>query len=476
MRRRNNTLHLALLWLLLTAQPLQAAFVHAPGKRVGALGGSGAADRGDPFGFFLNPASAAWGVATAFETEVGKPYWGLEGDNLLRNALGGYYSFSNWGTAAVGYDQFGSDLYREYRALAAYANRFGPFAAGVGINVLGRTYEQTPYTAVDPLFQQYGYTKNSVAVDLGVQYRVDERITLGLAGRRLNRPNQALEDGVSDPLPAEVQAGVGWRMTDRLLLVGDLEWRDRDIGGTDLTPRVGLEGVLFRDLLRLRAGGNRDEIAAGLSVRIFDGDYSRSYTRPASGGGTEKVEDRKTLRIRFGYTFRYPIGGIAGTAGTHTAGIDIFFDRQLSRTETEIQIQQRDRDRDIPKVVIQHDTVTVVQQEFVETMVEDTTRINALRQEIRRLKDDLQMVNNFNDALKHLEQAQIYFFDGRYDEAIEQCRLAIRLVPTMSYGYVRMGSIYYAQKKYAEAREAWETALELDPTYDQVKEYLKLLP
>src|SRR3990172_5115795 len=97
---------LSILLLLLPASPSHAAFELSPGKRINALGGAAAASAGDPMGFFYNPSSAAWSLNSAFETQYSRLFWGLEGDELSRTALGGYLPLGSWGSGALGYDRF----------------------------------------------------------------------------------------------------------------------------------------------------------------------------------------------------------------------------------------------------------------------------------------------------------------------------------------------------------------------------------
>ncbi len=450
-----------------------AAFVDSPGKRLTALGGAAVADRGDPMGFFYNPASLAWGHAIAFETQFGRHFVGLQNDNLNRGALGGYYSLEEWGTVGVGYDYFGGELYNEQRFLTSFGRRFGPLAVGIGINFLFRTYEQTEYTAVDPFFDEYGFTKTTFAVDLGAQYRYTEDLSFGFAARRLNRPNQAFEEGVDDPLPREFQGGASYRLGDYTLF-GDIEFRDRELNGADVTPRLGVETSLFEDLLVLQAGGNRDEIAFGVGVHVYDQVFNSSYLRPTAEGGRERVNENRTLLLKVGYTFRYPIGGVSGTAGHHLIGANIYFDRIINATD--IAYTGRSPEPDAPEVVIQIDTVFVPQYHEIVVEVADSAEITMLRSRIGQLEREVEIIGNFNEAMRHLDRAQVYYFDREFEAALRECGFAIDLIPNLAYAYVRLGSIYLAMGNIPDARRAWETALRHDPAFTEVREYLRQLP
>ncbi len=474
--RRPLLQHICILVLLLIALPVQAAFEVLPGKRPTALGGAIVASGGDPMGFYINPASIAWGTMTSIETYYMKPFYGLEGDDLSRIALGGYHSFGDWGSVAIGHDQFAGDLYREDRTLLTYGRRITMgerlFTMGLGLEFFSRKYAETKYTAIDPLFIEYGYSKRSLGIDIGMQMLISRRLSAGLAIRRINRPNQALEDGVKDPLPRELQLGMAFRF-DGFVLYTDLEYRDRPLNGADVTPRVGLEVPLFSNAMHLRAGGNRDELTFGFALNVWTYDSEESYMSKAEEGGVrERRRDMKNAKLRVGYTFRYPIGGVTGTLGHHMLGVDFYLDQKrtvLERVQTPRPVQ-------VPQVIVEKDTVLVDRPVLVHEIVEDTSKVQLLQAQVSELETKLSNLVNMNVAIREVEIAQRLFLQKRYQDALEACNRATNLVPTLALAWVQKGSIYYAMGRYGDARTAWNRALRLDPQRDDVRQYLQQLP
>ena len=470
--------HLTCLFLtvcLLLPLTTRAAFDDLPGLRITSLGGAVVADGGDAMGFFVNPASVAWGRASALEMYYSKLYWGLEGDPLSRNAIGGYSSMYDWGAFGLGHDRFDSGLYDEQQTLVSYARLLREnLSVGVGLRFLGRYYQETPYTAVDPFFQEYGYSKGTFAVDLGAQWRLSPAWSIGLAGRRLNRPNQAIEDGAEDPLPREIQAGAVWKLK-HLSLFGDVEYRDLTINGVDITPRLGAETILFDQRLALRAGANRDEVTFGFSVNFFHNSSTGSYTLPRADGSSERIKEQRDLRMRIAYTFRYPIGGISSTAGTHLVGLNVFFERDRERQgpskALNVPLPSPPRERVVTRV----DTVFVPEPKFVEVEIVDSVKIKAYEVEILGLRQEISSLENLNKALGFLEEALRLYYQKLYARAINKCNDAIREVPTLALAYIRKGSIYFAQGDYDKATEAYQKALQYDPDNQEVKDQIQAI-
>ena len=463
----------ALLAILLLPLSSKAAFEDLPGLRTAALGGAMVADGGDAMGFFINPASVAWGRASAIEMYSSKLYWGLEGDNLVRSALGGYTSLYDWGAFGLGHDRFDGQLYSEHQTLLTYARLLrSNLSVGAGFRLFGRGYEETPYTAVDPLFQQYGYSMSSIGIDLGVQWRLSDALTLGLAARRINSPNQALEDGVVDRLPRELQVGAAWRY-GAVTFFGDLEYRDVDLNGIDATPRLGVETSLFERKLFLRTGGNRDEVDFGFGLNFYRKQSSSNYTLPRADGTSERIREFRDLKMRVAYTLRYPIGGLSSTFGTHMLGMRIFFERNRDRQgpSQSLNIPTPAPPRERIKTVV--DTVYVPKVEFVEVEIVDSVKIKAYELEILGLRKEISSLENLNKALGFLEDALRLYYQKMYEQAILRCNDAIKEVPSLSLAYIRKASILFAQQKYEESRTVYRKALERDPGNREVIEQLQ---
>ncbi|MBZ0266110.1 tetratricopeptide repeat protein [bacterium] len=460
------------LLLLFFSSIAYAAFDELPGKRQTALGGAGVADGGDPLGFYNNPASSAWGTTSAFETQYGKMFLGLEGDNLSRSALGGYLYFGEWGSFSLGYDQLISTLYGEQRTNLGYAKKFslpfGIFSAGLGTSVLARNYTETEYTLIDPLFQENGYGVSSFGIHFGTQWQFTDSLRVGLAVRNLNSPNQALSEDSEDPLPREYSFGATYHWKS-ILFLAQMDYRDRSAGGVDFTPRFGAEYPLFGKLLSLRGGGNRDELTAGFGLNLYSTSSGKSFMVPGSDGERKRMQIDQSLILRMGYTFRYPFGGIQGTGGHHLFGLDVFFDRVSSVSGLKIV----EKEKPVDRVVVQYDTVRTTETRYVRVEVEDSTRIQALQSDLRNMRTQLKKLENLNDAQRYLERALEFYYQKQYQKALEACDQSTALMPELSLSYIRKGSIYYAMGEFQKAKEQWLHALELDPNDESVQNYLE---
>lgn len=113
--------------------------------------------------------------------------------------------------------------------------------------------------------------------------------------------------------------------------------------------------------------------------------------------------------------------------------------------------------------------------------LQNTTTL--LRQQKSVLEDSLQsiklqhhvMEQNINLALKHLSRSLRYFYEGDYEEALNEVDMAIQLNPNLALAYARRGSIYYKMGDLQRATINWNLALRIDPEYDDVRNILKII-
>ncbi len=66
-----------------------------------------------------------------------------------------------------------------------------------------------------------------------------------------------------------------------------------------------------------------------------------------------------------------------------------------------------------------------------------------------------------------------YFKKGLLDEAMQELKRAVALVPDDSVIVEHLGDIYFDLKMYREAQDAWEQALRLQPENEPVGGKLK---
>jgi len=207
-----------------------------------------------------------------------------------------------------------------------------------------------------------------------------------------------------------------------------------------------------------------------MGVNLFSRTSGSTFSLPGADGITQRIHEDKTLKMRFGYTYRLPIGGVWSTAGHHSFGLDIFFDRVQQIIDTKII------DRIKERVIVERDTVKLLETKYVQVAYEDTAKITALQKQLEDMGSRLQTMEDLNKALTYLEKALESYYQKKYQQALDYCELAKQLIPQMALPSVRKGSIYYAMGQWEDARREWERALRLDPENKEVMEFLKTLP
>jgi tetratricopeptide (TPR) repeat protein len=78
-------------------------------------------------------------------------------------------------------------------------------------------------------------------------------------------------------------------------------------------------------------------------------------------------------------------------------------------------------------------------------------------------------------ASKHVLYAQTYFFERKYDRAMNEIDRAIDLDPSSAVAYSLKGSIHFKQGEKSRAKKAWEKSIELDSNQEDVQKMLDSL-
>lgn len=65
-----------------------------------------------------------------------------------------------------------------------------------------------------------------------------------------------------------------------------------------------------------------------------------------------------------------------------------------------------------------------------------------------------------------------YFYQGRFDLTVQECREVLELDPSNKVALSRLGSGYYALGKKSKAKQYWEQALKLDPANRKLQKML----
>ncbi|MBK7946352.1 MAG: hypothetical protein IPJ85_14065 [Flavobacteriales bacterium] len=202
---------LLILALTTTGRTLAGGDLHTIGARYAGMGGSGLTLI-DLWSVRANPAGVAG---------IDKPMAGLFyqrhflSEDLAHQGLAVVLPAGK-GSFGIGMDGFGYSLYNETRASLGYAMRFGDgFRAGVQVNYLGVR-----------IGENYGST-STWAAELGMQARLTDEIWIAA---HVYNPTQAKLNAstesqvtLDERVPTVLRAGLGWLVSSKLTLTGDVE-------------------------------------------------------------------------------------------------------------------------------------------------------------------------------------------------------------------------------------------------------------
>lgn len=263
------------------------------------MGGAFSAVPGGAEAACSNPATLVETSAPELTAVYGKLYSGLTDDSKIGQ---GYFGFAMPvkrylpGVAAFSWSDVRlSAAYSESSYSLSYATAvYRGVNGGISLKYLRRGYVADAYTATDPVFAN-GYSKGALGADLGLFWRPEARYALGLTVKNINKPDLGLAS--SDQLPVEVRTGVSYAIKSSLL---DFDAAFAD-GGYNLS--AGAE-YFFQRRFALRMG-------------LSAGSDSRRSVNMGLGGRFGLAE--------FNYAFSLPIGGIAGTVGSHLLAFSFRF-------------------------------------------------------------------------------------------------------------------------------------------------------
>jgi hypothetical protein len=215
-----------------------------------------------------------------------------------------------YGAWSVSWANFNTtSLYREDTFRISYANYLGRVipvldnnvSMGVNLKYLRRSFSLDGATASDPVFES-GNSQGAFAADLGLLWKPDQGpcqgCRVGLAVNNLNQPDVGFRE--KDQVPLEWRLGLAYQSRQMPWFVPALDLTRRD-GETGVFG--GMESWLFNDALGLRAGGNRQEAAMGLS-------YYQTLGKKAG------------FRLDYGFTVPYYV---SDTSGSHRLQITVYF-------------------------------------------------------------------------------------------------------------------------------------------------------
>ncbi|MBU0508548.1 hypothetical protein KKH27_06925 [bacterium] len=238
--------------LLAAARGYGAFELDIPGPRATAMGGAGAALRGDVWCGSRNPALIARhfsGVGTVWSRQFGLP-------ELTREAAIGATSVRGQ-PFAIRVGNFVSDLYREGEIGIAIARRLRP-ELSAGLELAGRWLDICNYPSA-----------RALSVTAGIAVEPVEGIAVGAVWRNLNRPRLS---GYADHLSEILTVGVAASVGELGAIVADIVQEER----FPAEYRIGAESELLPHLF-LRVGARAEPVRPSAGFRVSFGCWSLEY-------------------------------------------------------------------------------------------------------------------------------------------------------------------------------------------------------
>lgn len=229
-----------------------------PGAKEIALSNSGVALSNDVFSIFNNPS----GISQITYRELGVYYAPSPfGVSELANAFVAFNQPFKFGNVALGYMNYGFDLYKENKITLAYASK-----------IQNKFYYGASITYNNLSIERYG-SDNSLSLNLGALIFINKNFRSGFSVININRASYGNE---KNQIPVIYNFGFSYDVLSDLILNLALQ-KELDY---DASLRFGIDYKLI-DLLSVRTGFSTmpDDYSAGLGINysFFQLDYGMIY-------------------------------------------------------------------------------------------------------------------------------------------------------------------------------------------------------
>lgn len=77
-------------------------------------------------------------------------------------------------------------------------------------------------------------------------------------------------------------------------------------------------------------------------------------------------------------------------------------------------------------------------------------------------------------GVAHMQRGLEFYYQGQFENARKEYESVTKMLPQLSVGYIRLGSIYYQLKDRDKAIENWEKAQKLDPENTSLAQYIAM--
>ncbi|RLC51559.1 MAG: hypothetical protein DRZ79_02595 [Candidatus Cloacimonadota bacterium] len=498
-----------MLGLVLFPILLFSHYLEFGGVRNAALGGVGIGSSEDISASVWNPALLGMINKIELLSDSRKYFWQLSNDDLLFNYAALSYPFGNVGTIVFSGSFFNAADYSENKLGFHYGNQIikNKLMLGASLYRYAVGYKQNEFTVHDPFFKENGFDNSAFDGDVGLVYSPDSKIKFGLVAYNIMNANLALDSDNNDKLPLVLGYGMVYHWKPNIKTMFDITYEIAEQSQQNNFNFAGGMEYGLNKIIQIRGGANNYNVTAGFGVKILKKDYITKFQDPIT---SQKFINTRSLEIALDYCVQYPYFGIESAFGDHFLGINLNYSNSSAEMEkyttvvppkvtkefvTEVEADSLTQENVkvdtmmftqkvvIDTVVIEkvkYDTVTIVKKVPDTLLIQTAKRLAIAETELKNLR-------NMNKAHAHLLNSLKYFYANKYDKAIKECKIAIKLAPSLSLSYIRLGSIYYrlgaiafaagkkdeAENYWELTKKNWQKAKRIDPNHPELLDVYK---
>ncbi|MFC2061091.1 OmpA family protein [Elusimicrobiota bacterium] len=374
----------------------------------------------DAYAMYYNPACLEGVKWKELGMNYEKLYLGLSDNSNLGSGYVGYAQelksigkLKLGGTIGVGWLNFAlSKYYSENTLILGYGRKIeyeikgnsgitkilnhigsGRFSGGLNVKVLSKGFGSTRYTenAVnldtgqryggrDPVFRN-GYTKSGVGIDLGLVYKMNDWHRFAMMLRDINSPDMGLKE--DDRVGRRLKMGYGYI-------------------GKNLTTAVDL--TIGCGDVKLQGGAEKWFMERMLAVRSGLGIGSREYAELTLGGSY-----RYNKVFYLDYSFRYPLRGIRGVAGSHQISISMKIGAPEPGVGKEVRTLKRELETARKELTTERTRMKKASEEAAQVKEEAN----------KAVRDAKKMRKEVEQIVRQIETVKVYVEEERIEEVVE---------------------------------------------------------
>lgn len=267
-----------------------------------------------------NPAGMSFYKERVLSGMFSRLYWGIDNDAIGEGQLGYVHHFRRGGDVGINAVMLFSNIWQETRITASFSHNIGRHLS-VGVN--GRllrnevlenniTFSDQPGAAEhgivdprnDPFFADHGWNKMGFTGDVGLMYRPNRQLAVGLMAANLTQPDMSFAGiGETGQIPMSIRAGASYWIQDQILPAMDIQYLMSEVnGGNQIHHYNGVEWWFTGKMMALRAGYN-----ASLGGEGYD---------PTEMAFGFTYRSKKALDLQVDYAFIYPLSEVRETGAT----------------------------------------------------------------------------------------------------------------------------------------------------------------